>query len=111
MKFLTIFILFFSATTLFAHQPKLIDYSPSKDNPHQVVYPEISKAYYGQLTGQAHYYKVDSDKEFLFYTGILSPKISDTYKWLSLDVIDENNKPESMLHLLHVAGLPKVDKN
>ena len=92
MKILTIFILFFFATTLFAHQPKLIDYSPSKDNPHQVVYPEISKAYYGQLTGQAHYYKIDSDKEFLFYTGILSPKISDTYKWLSLDVIDENNK-------------------
>ena len=28
--------------------------------------------------------------EFLFYAGILSPKVNDSYKWLSLDVLDKD---------------------
>ena len=91
MRPLIIFIIFFLTLPSLGHQPKLIGYSPSQENPHHVVYPEISKAYYGELTGQAHYYKISIDEEFLFYTGILSPKVSDNYKWLSIDVIDENN--------------------
>ena len=90
MKILTIFI-FLLSSSLYAHQPKLINYSPSKQNPHEVVYPEISKAYYSKLTGEPHYYLIQSDKEFLFYAGILSPKISDNYQWLSIDVLDEND--------------------
>ena len=43
-----IFLLVFYPLTIFAHQPKLINYSPSFDNPHEVVYPEISKAYYSK---------------------------------------------------------------
>ena len=74
-----------------AHQPKLIKYSPSLESPHEVIYPEISKAYYGKLTGESHYYRIISDKNFLFYAGILSPKVNENYKWLSLDIIDENN--------------------
>ena len=31
------------------------------------------------------------EKEFLFYTSILSPKVSDDYAWFSLEVTDENN--------------------
>ena len=84
-------LLVFVSQSLLAHQPKLINYSPSIDNPHEVIDPEISKAYYSKLTGEPHYYQIKSDKKFLFYTGILSPKVSDTYQWLSLDVIDENN--------------------
>jgi len=92
MKFLLIFFLIFVSSSLYAHQPKLINYSPSQDNPHQVIFPEISKAYYGNLSGTPHYYKINSDKDFLFYVGILSPKISNTYKWFSIDIIDSNNK-------------------
>ena len=87
-----IFLLVFYPLTIFAHQPKLINYSPSFDNPHEVVYPEISKAYYSKLEGEPHYYKINSDSDFLFYTGILSPKVNDIYKWLSLEVLDENKK-------------------
>ena len=76
---------------VFAHQPKLIKYSPSKDNPHVVMDPEISKAYYGNLKGDPHYYKIESNKEFLFYTSILSPKVSENYIALSIDVMDEKN--------------------
>ena len=85
-----IIILFLLCKPIFAHQPKLINYSPSFDNPHEVIYPEISKAYYSKLEGEPHYYKINSESDFLFYTGILSPKINENYKWLSLEVLDEN---------------------
>ena len=78
MRFVVIVILFCSSNLL-AHQPKLINYSPSIDNPHQVIDPEISKAYYGKLNGEPHYYIIDSKEEFLFYTGILSPKVDDVH--------------------------------
>jgi len=87
MKLLLIILVFFS-TNILAHQPKLITNSPSFDNAHEVIYPEISKAYYGQLTGEPHYFVIEAEKDFLFYTSILSPKTSDTYKWLSLEVLD-----------------------
>ena len=85
------FLLLFLTLEVFAHQPKLIKNSPSQDNPHVVVNPEISKAYYGKLTGDSHFYKIESKKDFLFYTSILSPKINENFKWLSIDVLDEND--------------------
>ena len=60
-------MIFFCSSNLLAHQPKLINYSPSIDNPHQVIDPEISKAYYAMLTGEPHYYIINSKEEFLFY--------------------------------------------
>ena len=89
MKILIVFLIFYPLS-VFAHQPKLINYSPSFDNPHEVIYPEISKAYYSELKGKPHYYKINSESDFLFYTGILSPKLNENYKWLSLEVLDEN---------------------
>ena len=89
MKILIVFLIFYPLS-VFAHQPKLINYSPSFDNPHEVIYPEISKAYYSELKGKPHYYKIHSESDFLFYTGILSPKVNENYKWLSLEVLDEN---------------------
>ena len=89
MRLLFIIIVFFS-TNILAHQPKLITHSSSFDKPHEVIFPEISKAYYGQLTGEPDYFVIKSEKDFLFYTSILSPKTSDTYKWLSLEVQDGN---------------------
>ena len=82
--------LFFSLN-VFSHQPKLINYSPTLESPHKVNEPEISKAYYAKLTGKPHYYKISSDKDFLFYTGILTPSVSESYKWFSIEVIDKNN--------------------
>ena len=71
-----------------AHQPKLINYSPTIDNPHAVIFPEISKAYYSKLTGQPHYYVINSEDDFLFYTSILSPKINEEPSKFSLEVFD-----------------------
>ena len=91
MRFFISFLLIIISIKAFAHQPKLIKYSPSLENPHEVINPEISKAYYGKLTGESHYYRIISNKDFLFYAGILSPKVNENHKWLSLDIIDENN--------------------
>ena len=96
MKLIAIIIFLFSSH-LFAHQPKLINYSPSIDNPHQVIAPEISKAYYGKLDGEPHYYIINSEEEFLFYTGILSPKVDDDHLWLSIAVYSINEKNNKIL--------------
>ena len=85
---LLLFILFLFCMPLHAHQPKLINYSPTIDNPHDVIFPEISKAYYSKLTGQPHYYVINSEDEFLFYTSILSPKINEEPARFSLEVLD-----------------------
>ena len=88
MKIVLLIFLFFTPN-IFAHQPKLIKYSPSIEKPHEVIEPEISKAYYGKLTGQPHYYKVESKEDFLFYTGILTPKVSDDFIVFNVEVFDE----------------------
>tara|TARA_B100000029_G_scaffold62620_1_gene56128 strand:+ start:109 stop:795 length:687 start_codon:yes stop_codon:yes gene_type:complete len=87
---LLLFILFLVSLPLHAHQPKLINYSPTIDNPHVVIFPEISKAYYSKLTGQPHYYVINSEDDFLFYTSILSPKINEEPSRFSLEVLDGN---------------------
>jgi len=89
-KIIFLLILFSFATE--AHQPKLVYGTPSIENPFQINYPEISKAFYGKLSGEAHYFKIKSQNQFLFYAGILSPKINETNQWFSLDVIGKDNK-------------------
>ena len=91
MKLIISLFLILISVKASAHQPKLIKYNPTKEIPHEVINPEISKAYYGKLNGEPHYYRVNSEKDFLFYSSILSPKVNDDYIWLSLEVADENN--------------------
>ena len=88
--FISLFLILISFK-VFAHQPKLVKYNPTKENPHKVINPEISKAYYSKLKGKPHYYRVKSEKDFLFYTSILTPKINEEYIWMSLEVSDEYN--------------------
>ena len=85
-----IFLLLFFSTSIFAHQPKLIKNSPSLEEPYHVIDPEISKAFYAKLTGEPHYYKIESKEEFLFYAGILSPKVADDYIQFDIEVVDKN---------------------
>ena len=54
----------------------------------RVIFPEISKAYYSKLTGHPHYYVINSEDDFLFYTSILSPKINEEPSRFSLEVLD-----------------------
>ena len=52
----------------YAHQPVVVDSETT-----EVVEPEISKAYYGVLSGAAHTYVITSDIEFDLYVGVLVP--------------------------------------
>jgi len=61
-------LLLLSAGPADAHQPVVVDSDTT-----EVVDPEISKAYYGVLSGSAHTYEITSDVEFDLYVGILVP--------------------------------------
>jgi hypothetical protein len=47
----------------------------TKENPYVINEPEVSLALYGSLKGDDHYYKIESDKDFNLYMGILTPKL------------------------------------
>ena len=61
-------LMLLSAGPALAHQPVVVDSDTT-----EVVDPEISKAYYGVLSGAAHTYVIRSDIEFDLYVGILVP--------------------------------------
>ena len=61
-------LMLLSAGPALAHQPVVVDSETT-----EVVDPEISKAYYGVLSGAAHTYVITSDAEFDLYVGILVP--------------------------------------
>lgn len=61
-------VVLLSAGSALAHQPVVVDSDTT-----EVVDPEISKAYYGVLSGAAHTYVITSDIEFNLYVGILVP--------------------------------------
>ncbi|MEY3655534.1 MAG: hypothetical protein RIS15_475 [Chloroflexota bacterium] len=61
-------LLLLSAGPADAHQPVVVDSDTT-----EVVDPEISKAYYGVLSGSAHTYEITSEVEFDLYVGILVP--------------------------------------
>jgi len=61
-------LMLLSAGPAHAHQPVVVDSETT-----EVVDPEISKAYYGVLSGAAHTYVITSDAEFDLYVGILVP--------------------------------------
>jgi len=92
-KFLIIMVLIIcSVSIVTAHQPRIIDGDFSlKENAILIEEPEISQAFYGELTGNPVYYKITSDKPFQLYVGILIPDISGVQKnFMSVEVTDSS---------------------
>lgn len=91
----SLLVLFLSPASVFAHQPRIVEQSPIT-----VTDPEISKAYYGELTGEQQIYKISSDKPFNLYVGILEPEISGQTKNTSVMIIkadSPDSKPYAVL--------------
>ena len=92
MKQLIITFLFiFSYTQAYAHKPVLNENSTyPADAPYEIEEPEISKAIYSTLTGDPHYYRIQSDVDFDFYAGILAAKIGECAleRKFSFEVLD-----------------------
>ena len=104
MKYLTVlFLITLPIFNLSAHQPALNEEntnSPSKA--YLIEKPEISKAIYGTLEGDVHYYSIKSGIDFNFYVGITTPKIDgcNTFDKFSVDVINvSNGMQETLLEL------------
>jgi hypothetical protein len=104
MKYLAVLLLItFPFFNLSAHQPALNEQntnSPSKA--YLIEKPEISKAIYGTLEGDAHYYSIRSEIDFNFYVGITTPKIDgcNTFHKFSVDVINvSDGMQETLLKL------------
>jgi len=77
-KCITSFLLLLLLTHAYAHKPVLnknSTYPP--DAPYEIEDPEISKAIYSTLSGNPHYYRIQSDVNFDFYAGILAAKIGE----------------------------------
>ena len=80
---------------VFAHQPRLVE-----GNFIEVKNPEISQAFYGELAGEPAYYKIESDKPFNLYVGILVPDIPDIGKNVSAEIYLEKEGQKELLALL-----------
>lgn len=79
------------ATPVFAHQPRLVDSEAI-----EVIDPEISKAYYGELTGAPHVYSINTSEPLELYVGILMPYAEDSSK----DVQAEIRKGDDLIQTL-----------
>lgn len=71
-KALVVLSFFILPLSVSAHQPRLVN-----DSKVEVPAPEVSKAYYAELTGVPHTYYINSDKEFNLYLNLLVPKNSN----------------------------------
>ncbi len=85
-------VLFFSISTVVAHQPRLeTGTNVSMNNPIVVQNPEISQAFYSTLHSNPDYYKIQSDVPFKLFLNLLvptSPGIQGDF--VSAEVLDAN---------------------
>lgn len=76
----------FSSSSALAHQPRI-----NTGQLTTVAEPEISKAYFGKLTGDNHIYKINSDKPFNLYVGVLVPDAEGQKNDVSAAVIKDGD--------------------
>lgn len=87
-KFEIYFLLFifFSAMSLalpaLAHQPRIV----SSEEITEIKKPDVSQAFYGNLTGKPHFFKINSGKYQEIYFGILVPDLINIDKDVSLKI-------------------------
>ena len=74
------------ATTALAHQPRI-----PQGNSIDVPDPEVSKAYYGQLDGRPHVYRIVSIKPFALYVNVLVPDLPGQVQDIIAVVIKDGN--------------------
>jgi|CXWL01.1.fsa_nt_gi hypothetical protein len=90
----SILAIFLVPALVFAHQPRITESRLT-----QVPDPEISKAYYGKLTGEPDVYTIEASKEFDLYVNVLVPDIEGQKKDVSAAIIKDGNtdKPLAVL--------------
>ncbi len=81
------FLFLLLVTPLFtsAHQPQIVEEGRSAI---VIEEPEISKAYFGQLTGEPHVFTLDARESFDFYLNVLVPDLPNAKKDVSAALIN-----------------------
>ena len=80
--FLILLALFlFMPSSALAHQPRIV-----KGNFVEITNPEVSQAFYGELCGTQVEYRINSDREFRLYVGILVPDIPNVRKDIAAEI-------------------------
>ena len=83
-KSILILFFIFSPIISLAHQPKIVN-----DESTKIIDPEISKAYYSELSGEPHVYTINEPEEFDLYVGILVPDIDNVKKDVKAELFKE----------------------
>ena len=99
-KSLSLILFLIFCTQAYAHKPVFNENSSyPPDAPYEIEDPEISKAIYSTLSGDPHFYRIESDIDFNFYAGILGAKIGECAleEKFSFEVLD------SEFHLIYLA--------
>lgn len=95
LKLLLVALIILIPTTTFAHQPRLVE-----GDKVEVIDPEVSKAYYGTLSGFPHIYTITATAPIKLYVGILMPYADDSKK----DVEAEIRKGSSIIQVIGGKG-------
>ena len=79
--------LFLVPVLAFAHQPRV-----TENRQTLVPDPEISKAYYGKLTGEPDIYTIEASEEFDLYVNVLVPDIEGQKKDVSAVILKDGKE-------------------
>jgi hypothetical protein len=85
--FFLIIFSFLICLPAWAHQPYLVG---SNSGVVEVKDPEVSKAYYGILSGEPQYYEINSATAFQLYLNILIPAVAQTNRNMLVEVFQNN---------------------
>lgn len=80
-KYLVILFAIFFPGLAYAHQPRIVEGEVIN-----VVNPETSQAFYGELHRNPHFYIIDSSEDFTLYVSVLVPQIEGIEKDVSADI-------------------------
>lgn len=73
---------FFFGVAALAHQPRLVQGKEAV----VIKNPEISQAFYGELSGQPQIFEINSANNFAFYAGLLVPDLPGIKKDIFVDI-------------------------
>ena len=90
-----IILILMTFNSAYGHQPKLITEEVTI-----IKNPEVSQAFYSELTGKSHIYLIESEISFRLYVGILVPDVPGIDKDVSVLISknEDQNKIEGDLH-------------
>lgn len=78
-------------TLLGCHQPRLVGNGLS-GQPILIENPEVSQAFYGELVGAPHFYRIQSPRDFVLYVNILVPFIESAPTGFEVDIARDTQK-------------------